>query len=223
MINSPPQSGPRHVVVDDARLQRECLVAQLAGHGLDVVGAGDIPTLLAAVEPERPNIVLIRSGTDDVDTLIKVSLRLGRSAHVVLYDLSVNRESEIISAAEAGVAGLHLRTEGFDYLLHLLQTVGQGRAQCSSEVSTILLRRVYAFTGQSNPDATTSALSPREIEILELIAQGLTNQQISSRLTLSLPTVKNHVHRLLTKMGVASRSEAVMVFRANQYRNPVPS
>lgn len=195
----------------------------MAGHGLDVVGAGDLPTLLAAVDTGRRNIVLIRSGTDGADTLIKVSLGLGRSAHVVLYDLSVNRESEIISAAEAGVAGLHLRSESFDDLLDLIHTVGQGRAQCSTHVSAILLRRVYAFTGQSNPDATTSTLSPREIEILELIAEGLTNQQISSRLILSLPTVKNHVHRLLTKMGVASRSEAVMVYRANQYRNPVPS
>ena len=59
---------------------------------------------------------------------------------------------------------------------------------------------------QANPDATTDVLTRREIEILELIEQGLTNQQIASRLSLTLHTVKNHVHNLLSKLGVASRA-----------------
>jgi DNA-binding NarL/FixJ family response regulator len=63
-------------------------------------------------------------------------------------------------------------------------------------------------------------LTPREIEILELIDRGLTNQQIASRLSLTLHTVKNHVHNLLGKLGVASRAEAVAVFRATKYANP---
>ena len=60
----------------------------------------------------------------------------------------------------------------------------------------------------------------REIEILELIEQGLTNQQVASRLSLTLHTVKNHVHNLLSKLGVGSRSEAVSVFRASKFANP---
>jgi DNA-binding NarL/FixJ family response regulator len=82
------------------------------------------------------------------------------------------------------------------------------------------MRRVYAFAAQANPDITTDALTPREIEILELVEQGLTNQQIASRLSLTLHTVKNHVHNLLSKLGVGSRSEAVSVFRASKYTNP---
>lgn len=183
------------------------------------MGAWDLPSLLSAVDTASSNVVLVRSGTEDADTLLKVSLRLGRSANVILFDLSAKREAEIIAAAEAGVAGLHLHSESLEHLLSLIETVRQGKAQCSPEVSAILLRRVYAFSGQANPDATMEVLSPREMEILQLIAEGLTNQQISSRLTLSLPTVKNHVHRLLTKMGVASRSEAMSVYRANQYSN----
>ena len=79
---------------------------------------------------------------------------------------------------------------------------------------------MYAFAAQANPDATTDLLTPREIEILELIDRGLTNQQIASRLSLTLHTVKNHVHNLLGKLGVGSRAEAVSVFRATRYANP---
>lgn len=211
----------RVVVADDARLQRECLMAQLQAHGVLAQGAWDLPSLLAAADSDQPTIVLIKSGTDDAATLIKVSLRLGHSTKVVVFDLPAGRESEIVSAAEAGVAGLHLRSESFQHLLDVIRTVGSGHARCSSAVSAILLRRVYAFAEQTNPDARTDMLSPREVEILQLVVQGLTNQQIASRLTLTLPTVKNHVHRMLTKMGVASRAEAIAVYRANQYSSPV--
>lgn len=188
---------------------------------MDVDAAWDLPSLLTAVDNGKPGIIMINSGTAEAPTLIKMSLSLARSTKVVVFGLSVAREADIVAAAEAGVAGLHLDSESFEDLLNVLEKASVGRAQCSSEVSAILLRRVYAFAGQLNPDARTDMLSPRETEILQLIVQGLTNQQIASRLTLTLPTVKNHVHRLLTKMGVASRAEAVTVYRANQYSNPI--
>lgn len=188
---------------------------------MEVEQAWDMPSLLAAVDAGRTNVILIRNGTEDSANLLKMSLHLGRSSMVVVFDLSTDREAEIIAAAESGVAGLHLRSESFEHLLSLIKTVGAGQAKCSAEVTAILLRRVYAFAGQENPDAKTDMLSPRELEVLALLVQGLTNQQIATRLTLTLPTVKNHVHRLLTKMGVASRAEAVAVYRANQFGNPV--
>jgi DNA-binding NarL/FixJ family response regulator len=184
---------------------------------MEAEGAWDLPSLLAAIDTDGSNIVVIRSGMREGATLLKMSLRLGRSTRVVLFDLSVDRESEIVSAAEAGVAGLLLHSESFETLLTTLRTVSQGHARCSSDVSAILLRRVYAFAGDINPHATTEKLTARELEILELVAQGLSNQQIASRLTLSLPTVKNHLHRLLSKMGVASRAEAAIVYRGEGY------
>ena len=121
------------------------------------------------------------------------------------------------AAAEAGVSGLHLKSESFDHLLTLLSHAREGRAQCSAEVSAILMRRVYAFASQPNPDSTTDLLTARELEILKLLEQGLTNQQIASRLSVTVHTVKNHVHSLLTKLGVSSRAEAVTVFVAEKY------
>lgn len=209
------------VIVDDARLNRECLAAQLTINGIAASSAWDLPSLISEVDRAFPDAILLNVDTPDSTTLVQIGLDLDRRARVIVYGLSTERESEIVACAEAGVAGLHLRTESFDHLLSLTRSSGEGRAQCSAEVSSILLRRVYAFAAQSNPDATTDVLTRREIEILELIEQGLTNQQIASRLSLTLHTVKNHVHNLLSKLGVASRAEAVTVFRATKYANRV--
>ncbi|MCH9720505.1 MAG: response regulator transcription factor, partial [Actinomycetia bacterium] len=144
------------------------------------------------------------------------------AAKVVVFGLSVDREPEIVACAEAGVAGLHLRSESFDHLLKLVANAGTGGARCSSEVSAILLRRVYSLAHQPpTPDSKADLLTARELEILELIELGLTNQQIASRLSVALHTVKNHVHNLLGKLGVANRAEAVAVSRALRYATPV--
>jgi len=220
-VTEPASNGMTVVIVDDATLNRECLAAQLALHGVAATTAWDLPTLLSEVDRAAPDAILLNIDTPDSTTLLQLGVDLDRKVRIIVYGLSTDRESEIVSCAEAGVAGLHLRTESFDHLLTLTASSADGRAQCSPEVSAILLRRVYAFAAQANPDATTDVLTRREIEILELIEQGLTNQQIASRLSLTVHTVKNHVHNLLGKLGVASRSEAVTVFRATKYANRI--
>lgn len=215
------ESAPTHVViVDDGRLNRECLAANLSGRGITAGVAWDVPSLLSQVDQAKPDVILLNIGTPDSNTLLQLSLDLHGGTRVIAYGLTTERESEIVACAESGTAGLHLRTESFDHLLALIRSAREGQALCSPEVSAILMRRVYAFAAQANPDATTDTLTPREIEILELLEQGLTNQQIASRLSLTLHTVKNHVHNLLSKLGVASRSEAVRVFRASKFAKP---
>lgn len=186
-------------------------------HGLNIHQAWDVPTLLQQVDGSIPDVILLNIATPDSATLLQLGLDLDPGCRIIVFGLSIDREPEIIAGAEAGVAGLHLRTESFEHLLSLIQSAGDGRAQCSPEVSAILLRRVYAFAAHTNPDANASLLTRREIEILDLIEQGLTNQQIATRLSLTVHTVKNHVHNMLSKLGVGTRSEAVTVFRATKY------
>jgi DNA-binding NarL/FixJ family response regulator len=210
----------RVLIIDDDRLNRECLAAQLALNGLDVDCAWDLPSLFSATDDGKPDIVLLNIRTDDSATLLQVSLDMDVDVRVVIFGLAADRDSEILTCAEAGVAGLHLRSESLEHLLTLLRDVGGGQALCSPEVSAILLRRVYASAGQPDPEPKAGLLTAREAEILGLIDEGLTNQQIASRLTLTVNTVKNHVHNLLTKLGVGSRAEAAAVGRAGRYANP---
>ena len=217
-MTAPPPT--RVILVDDGRLNRECLAAQLGTQALDVDAAWDLSTLFSAVDAGAPDVILLNMETADSSTLLQVALDINAATKVVAFGLSMDRESEIVATAEAGVAGLHLRTESFEQLCALVRNANTGQAQCSSEVSAILMRRVYSLAAQSNPDATTDSLTARENEILTLLDQGLTNQQIASRLSVTLHTVKNHVHSLLTKLGVGSRAEAVAVYRATKYSNP---
>ncbi len=210
----------RIVIVDDGRLNRECLAAQLRAHGVEADEAWDLPSLFNQVDAGTPDVILLNFGTTDSVMLLHVSGDIDPNTKVVVYGLSMDRESEIVTAAEAGGAGLHLQSESFADLLEMVRTAGNGQALCSPEVSAVLMKRVYAFAAQNNPDSTTDSLTARENEILELLEQGLTNQQIATRLSVTLHTVKNHVHSILKKLGVGSRSEAVVIFRAAKYANP---
>ncbi|MDQ1322077.1 MAG: hypothetical protein QG655_3322 [Actinomycetota bacterium] len=209
----------RIVIIDDGRLNRECLAAQLRSHGVEADEAWDLPSLFSQVDAGVPDVILLNVGTADSATLLHVSGDIDPKTKVVVYGLAMDRESEIVAAAEAGVSGLHLKSESFADLLETVRTAGNGQALCSPEVSAILMKRVYAFAAQPNPESSTDSLTARENEILELLDQGLTNQQIATRLSVTLHTVKNHVHSVLKKLGVGSRSEAVTVFRTSRYAN----
>lgn len=210
----------RVLLIDDGQLSRECLAAQLQVHSVETRCAWDLASLFSEAGNEVPDVILMNIETADSGTLLQVSLDIDAAAKVVVFGLSTNRESEIVACAEAGVAGLHLRSESFAHLLDLVCNASEGRARCSPAVSAILLRRVYTLAHQPDPDSKADLLTVREIEILDLVELGLTNQQIASRLSLALHTVKNHVHNVLTKLGVASRAEAVAVSRALRYTNP---
>ncbi len=210
-------TGTHVVVLDDCRLARECLAAQLSAHHLDVVGAWDLPSLFANVDVGLKHVVVLNIDTKDSVTLLQVILDMDPRTRVIVTGLSPERESEIVACAEAGVAGLHLRSESFEHLLTLIRGAGNGPAQCSAQVSAILLRQVYAAAAETEAGGNHDMLTEREREILRLLEQGLTNQQIASRLSVTVHTVKNHVHSVLTKLGVGSRSEAGAVARTMRF------
>lgn len=208
----------RVVICDDAALNRECLAVALGVHGIIADGAADLPSLLRRLEHGVPDVLLLNIATPDSATLLQVGLDVGPDVRVIVIGLSEDRESDIVSCAEAGVAGLHLRTESFDELLTLIRdTTTHDRSACSPAISAILMRRVYALAGQQNTESKDPGLTEREHQILQLLTAGLSNQQIASRLSVTIHTVKNHVHNLFGKLGVGSRAEAVAVYRAMRY------
>lgn len=209
--------GLRAIVCDDGALNRDCLALALTSHGIDVECAWDLPSFLSRLEAGAPDVILLNAGTPDLTTLIQISLDVGPGTRVIVIGLSADAESDIVTCAEAGVAGLHLRTESLDQLLNLIHRTGHETPVCSAAIAAILMRRVYALAGQPNLTSKNLALTDRERQILRLLGEGLSNQQIASRLCVSVHTVKNHVHSLFGKLGVSSRAEAVAVYRATAY------
>jgi DNA-binding NarL/FixJ family response regulator len=220
----PGSAGPpiRVLICDANTLHRECLATALSVHGIAARGAGDLPSLFEQLDRGVSDVLLLDIGTRDSATLLQVASDIGPDVRVIVTGLTADAESDIVACAESGVAGLHLRTESFDELLAMIHDAGKGPAACSAAVSAILMRHVYALVGQPDPKSSerNPGLSAREGQILRLLEEGLSNQQIASRLNVTIHTVKNHVHSLFGKLGVASRAEGVAANRSIRHDAP---
>lgn len=131
------------------------------------------------------------------------------SSPVVVLGI-VEREREVVAFAEVGVAAYVTLDDPLDVLLRTIQEVAGGDATCSPRIAGMLLRHVASLANQRDRDARrTVHLTRREVEILRLVGEGLSNKEIAARLSIELTTVKNHVHHILAKLGTGSRARAV--------------
>ncbi|MEV0672726.1 response regulator transcription factor [Mycobacterium sp. NPDC050441] len=204
----------RVLIVDDCTLYRDYLATVLVSHGAVAPGvAWDMPSLRAAVEATQPWVVLLNMGTRDSAALLRRVLSLSMQVRVIVLGVSEDDEPEIVACAEAGVAGYHLRTETLEDLLVLIHKVAAGESMCSPRVSAILLRRLSLLASQRQPTTKELVLTSREIQILRMLELGLANQDIADELCIAVHTVKNHVHSLLTKLGVSTRGQAAVLAR----------
>jgi DNA-binding NarL/FixJ family response regulator len=99
--------------------------------------------------------------------------------------------------------------------------VFRGEMLCSPQMAATLLRHVTALAAQRRPERLRAQLTERQSEIVALIADGLTNKEIASRLCIELPTVKNHVHTIFARLDVRRRSEVAA--RAREYKHTASS
>ena len=116
----------------------------------------------------------------------------------------------MIAFAEAGVAAYVTLDDPLDTLLRAIRDVALGDATFSPRIAGMVLRRVASLaTERERSSRRVVHLTRREVEILELVGEGLTNKEIAAALSIELPTVKNHVHHILEKLGAGSRARAI--------------
>jgi DNA-binding NarL/FixJ family response regulator len=204
----------RVFVAADVCLYREALADVLAREpGLEVVGvSGDRSEILARVAADDPDVVLLDPAASGSFALIQ-ELRAPAAGVKIVALASSDDEHDIVAYAEAGVSGFVTRDESVDDLVATIHRAEQGELECSSRVAGALLRRVNSLAAERPGDLSAQPLTPREIEVALLLDEGISNKQIAVRLQLEVPTVKLHVHHILRKLGVASRSEAVARLR----------
>lgn len=199
----------RVLIIDDSRLYREYLAGVVAANGGPRPGvAWDLQTLIRAVGQSNPRVIILNTATRDSALLLRQALSMTPSARVVVLGLSEDDESEIVACAEAGVAGYHLRNESLEDLLALIRKVAAGESICSPKISAILLRRLSSLASQRQGGTEELVLTAREAQILKMLELGRSNKDIADELCIAVHTVKNHVHSLLTKLGVSSRAQA---------------
>lgn len=114
---------------------------------------------------------------------------------------------EVVAFAEAGISGYISRDATLEQLGDALRAVLRGEAACSGKVAAVLMRHIALQARGHRSRVAPPGLTPREGEVLRLLQTGMSNKQIARSLDLQLSTVKNHVHSLLAKYGVAGRGE----------------
>jgi DNA-binding NarL/FixJ family response regulator len=203
------------LIVDDCTLHRENLAVMFAADGQSMPAvAWDIPTLHAALSEAAPDIVLVNVGTRDSLSLLWFVKEACPETKVIVTGISEDDESVIVACAEAGVVAYHMRADSLDDLQVLISSVLDGESSCSPRVSALLLRRLSTLAAHRKPEIKGLDLTAREIHILGMVEIGLSNRDIAERLCIAVPTVKNHVHSVLTKLGVNTRTEAAAFSRS---------
>ncbi|GIG61454.1 hypothetical protein Lfu02_58260 [Longispora fulva] len=208
------------LLVDDARLYAEPLADRLRGDDristVDTVSdpaqaargiaAGPVDVALVNAAMGLPMVRLL-AGTHRIPT---VALGVTES------------EAEVLELVEAGVRGYLPRDGSFADLLTVLDHVTRDELLCSPRIAAALGRRLASLAARLPAARPSVPLTPREVEVLGLLTQGLSNKDIARVLSIEIRTAKNHVHNILDKLGVNSRGEAAALARHQTGRTPPP-
>ncbi|MFC6081228.1 response regulator [Sphaerisporangium aureirubrum] len=205
-------TGVRVLVVDDQELVREGIASLLGIQaGITVVGtAADGGGAVEAVLTLNPDVVLMdvrMPGMDGVEAAA-VLRRQAPGCRVIMLT-TFDDEEYVVQALQAGACGYLLKDLPAARLAEAVRLAHAGVTQIDSSVADRLATTLRS-PGSPAPAAT---LTPRETEVLRLIATGSTNREIASRLYLSEGTVKNHISRILTRLGLRDRTQAAVYAR----------
>jgi DNA-binding NarL/FixJ family response regulator len=203
------------LIVDDHPVVRDGLRAMFsADPRFEVLGeAGDGTEAIAAAERLRPDVILmdLRMPKTDGVTAIKKLAERGVPARVLVLT-TYDTDSDVLPAIEAGATGYLLKEAPKEELFRAVEAAARGQAALSPAVATRLM-------GQIRQPAS-EPLSQRELEVLELIAQGSTNREAAKQLFISEATVKTHLLHLYAKLGVNDRAAAVATAFSRGYLTP---
>jgi len=202
----------RILVVDDHAVVRKGLQAVLGDEeGLEVIGeASSADESVAKAKALLPDVVLmdIRMGEGDdasgIDACRQIRSELP-DAQVVMFTSYGERES-VLSSIMAGATGFLTKNVSHTRLVEAIRAAGRGESLLDPSVTRDIMRRLVELS-ETLPKTETT-LSEREREVMLLVAQGCTNKEIAARLVVSPYTARNHVIRILDKLGLSRRSEA---------------
>ena len=207
--------GPvRVLLVDDDDLMRAGLRAVLSSDSrVEVVGeAGSGRAAVERVRTLRPDLVLMDVRMSDLDGIAATREVTSASPEVKVVILTTFEQDDyIFGALNAGASGFLLKRSGPEELLAAIQTVAAGDSLLSPSVTrTVIDRMARQPTPEIGPSRLLDELTPREHEVLVLLARGLSNSEIAAELVIEESTVKTHVKRILMKLRLRDRIQAVV-------------
>ncbi len=232
-------SGPcRVIIADDHPLFRAALTRLVEGSPeVDVVAeAADGLQALELCRRLRPELVVMDVIMPEMDGIAATRAIKAELPHTIVIVMTASEDMDhLAEALRAGAAGYVLKTASSQEITDAISKVLEGESPLDPEVAKRLLVRLLersqdkpqgtpeeepgVVSGEGSPERRTRpplpagarSLSPRELEVLRLIARGETNQQIAADLLLSTSTVKKHVHRVINKLGASDRTQAAIM------------
>jgi len=204
------QSEIRVLLADDHVVLREA-TAELIDHQPDmrVVGqAGTGQETVALARELRPDVIVMDIAMPRLDGLTATRQILAECPVTRVLVLTAHEDEEhVIPLLEAGAIGYLPKTVGLNELLRAIRATSRGESVLPPSVASVVVRHLAGKTPATPDDDFT----PREKEVLGLLAEGLSNRQIARRLGLSVRTVEAHLTHIYAKLGVGSRTEAVLL------------
>ncbi|GAB2772842.1 response regulator [Amycolatopsis magusensis] len=205
----------RVLVCDDQMLVRTGLVTIIdAQPDLEVAGeCGDGQAAVDLAARLRPDVVVMDVRMPVLDGIRATALLAGAgvpSPAKVLVVTTFNLDEYVYEALRAGASGFLLKDAPPAQLLHGIRTVAAGAALLAPEVTRQLVGRYASRIRPADGDAPEVSLTPRELEVLRLVADGRSNSEIAATLVISPETVKTFVSRILAKLGLRDRVQAVV-------------
>jgi DNA-binding NarL/FixJ family response regulator len=213
----------RVVIVDDQAMIRDGIAVLLSSSGdIEVVGeAADGQEAIAVTQSRQPDVVVmdirmpVLDGLQATDRIIR-GRRPGQDKPRVLILTTFDLDQYVYDALAAGASGFLLKDASARDLIDAVKVIDRGDAMLAPSVTRRLLADFTARRPLSpaNPSAATDKLTPREVDVVKAMAQGLSNHEIAQSLHLSEQTVKSHVAHILVKLALRDRTQvAIFAFQ----------
>jgi DNA-binding NarL/FixJ family response regulator len=204
----------RVLLADDQRLVRAGFRQILASEGFDVVGeAGDGQEAVELARQHRPDVVLMDVRMPNLDGVEATRRILAepeprpRVPVLTTFDL----DEYVYEALRAGASGFLLKDAPEDQLAAAIRVVADGGSLFAPSVTTRLIAEFAQRARRKEPPPELDELTPRELEVLRLIARGLSNEEIAAELVVSEHTARTHVSRIFSKLALRDRVQAVVL------------
>jgi DNA-binding NarL/FixJ family response regulator len=196
----------RLMIVDDHPVVRNGLIGMFsAADGFEVVGeAADGAEAARRAQGLSPDVILMDLRMPEMDgvSAIRALVASGSAARILVLT-TYDSDGDVLSAIEAGATGYMLKDAPPAELFSAVRAAAQGNSTLSPAVATRVVGQMRGVDGEDPP------LSQRELEVLELVAQGVSNRDAADRLFISQATVKTHLVHIYEKLGVNDRAAAV--------------
>jgi len=214
-MSEQPERQINLLLVNETRLMGNVIAAALEDEpDIHVIACvTNMDDAIKIVQEKDVDVALVSTRLPDQGALKLTSAITELTPSTKVLALGLTEEKQrVLRYVEAGATGYVLKDDSLEDLIETVRAAQDGKVFVSPQIAAALMERLsnlaHMFSGIENSVSDTASLTSRELEVLQLIGDGLTNQRIADQLVIEVGTVKNHVHNILDKLNVGSRGEA---------------